>query len=136
MFSLPKISSNGGPAVVIFYNEVGFSMPSFELWLLNLWVNMSEGLLLFVFGFKWSVGWHRLLVPANLELNDRFNSVMTFFLKTMASVLSSSLSMFSISSIWLSLISVNEKKKEFQLRLLWQLSCTQFPFLNEVWKKY
>ena len=62
-------------------------MPSCELWLwlLSLCVNMSEGRFWFVFGFKTSVGWHRLLVPANLELKDLFNSVITFLLRTMTS---------------------------------------------------
>ena len=76
-------------------------MPSCELWLwlLSLCVNMSEGRFWFVFGFKTSVGWHRLLVPANLELRDLFNSVITFLLRTMTS------SPFSVWLICLSSIS-------------------------------
>ena len=76
-------------------------MPSCELWLwlLSLCVNMSEGRFWLVFGFKTSVGWHRLLVPANLELRDLFNSVITFLLRTMTS------SPFSVWLICLSSIS-------------------------------
>ena len=90
-------------------------MPSCELWLwlLSLCVNMSEGRFWFVFGFKTSVGWHRLLVPANLELKDLFNSVITFLLRTMTS---------SPFSDWLDCLS--------------SISSMSFSLISEIWENW
>ena len=114
-------------------------MPSCELWLwlLSLCVNMSEGRFWFVFGFK-SVGWHRLLVPANLELRDLFNSVITFLLRTMTSSPFSVwlVCLSSISSMSFSLISeILEKCAYLGQGILyrWTEHLANFSFLDSNW---